>query len=201
MPMQKTVLTTGEVARICHVAPRTVSKWFDSGQLRGYRIPGSKDRRIPIEQLIRFMRTHGIPLNGLSGGKARVAILDGDAGVAEALATGLRDKAHFDVCAAASVIELGAIATDRKPQVLVIDVDMPDVVPSSIARWLHTSESLGQMRLIGIAAGLTRGRGEKLLQDGFDGYLAKPFELRELVDLIRGLLPEDAMAEDAAASS
>ena len=51
MPRQKDILTTGEVAKICNVAPRTVSKWFDSGQLRGYRIPGSKDRRIPLAQI------------------------------------------------------------------------------------------------------------------------------------------------------
>ena len=43
----KKVFTTGQVAKICKVAPRTVSKWFDSGRLRGYRIPGSQDRRIP----------------------------------------------------------------------------------------------------------------------------------------------------------
>ena len=61
MATGKSVLTTGEVAKICKVAPRTVSKWFDSGKLRGYRIPGSKDRRIPMEHLIRFMRAHGIP--------------------------------------------------------------------------------------------------------------------------------------------
>lgn len=29
MPRQKDILTTGEVAKICNVAPRTVSKWFD----------------------------------------------------------------------------------------------------------------------------------------------------------------------------
>src|ERR1700761_2602404 len=59
----KDVLTTGEVAKICNVAPRTVSKWVDSGALHGYRIPGSKDRRIPLNQLIRFMKQHGMPLN------------------------------------------------------------------------------------------------------------------------------------------
>ena len=64
MTFEKDVLTTGEVAKLCNVAPRTASKWFDSGQLRGYRIPGSKDRRIPLEHLIRFMKAHGIPLNG-----------------------------------------------------------------------------------------------------------------------------------------
>ena len=78
MTMQKTVLTTGDVAKLCSVAPRTVSKWFDSGKLRGYRIPGSKDRRIPVEQLVRFMRSHNIPLNGLETGQTRLLILDPD---------------------------------------------------------------------------------------------------------------------------
>ena len=52
------VFTTGQVAKICKVAPRTVSKWFDSGRLKGYRIPGSQDRRIPREYLIRFLKEH-----------------------------------------------------------------------------------------------------------------------------------------------
>lgn len=61
----RTIFTTGQVARICKVAPRTVSKWFDSGRLRGYRIPGSQDRRIPREHLIRFLKEHGMPLGEL----------------------------------------------------------------------------------------------------------------------------------------
>ena len=61
----KKVFTTGQVAKICKVAPRTVSKWFDSGRLRGYRIPGSQDRRIPREQLIKFLKEHGMPLGEL----------------------------------------------------------------------------------------------------------------------------------------
>src|SRR5690242_19612873 len=59
------VFTTGQVARICSVATRTVSKWFDSGRLKGYRIPGSQDRRIPREHLIRFLKEYGMPLGEL----------------------------------------------------------------------------------------------------------------------------------------
>jgi two-component system, OmpR family, response regulator RpaA len=55
------VYTTGQVARMCHVAPRTVCKWFDTGQIQGYRIPGSEDRRIPRREVLRFVRRHGIP--------------------------------------------------------------------------------------------------------------------------------------------
>src|SRR5207237_13241 len=81
----KDVLTTGEVAKICNVAPRTVSKWFDSGALHGYRIPGSKDRRIPLNQLIRFMKQHGMPLNGLMTGQTRILIVDGEQDIVEVL--------------------------------------------------------------------------------------------------------------------
>src|SRR5688500_10177760 len=81
----KDVLTTGEVAKICNVAPRTVSKWFDSDALHGYRIPGSKDRRIPLNQLIRFMKQHGMPLNGLMTGSTRVLIVDDEQDIVEVL--------------------------------------------------------------------------------------------------------------------
>ena len=74
--LDKEVLTTGEVAKICNVAPRTVSKWFDSGSLKGYRIPGSRDRRIPAAELVKFMKAHNIPLEGMSGGRTRLLIVD-----------------------------------------------------------------------------------------------------------------------------
>ncbi len=61
----RTIFTMRQVATICQVAPRTVMKWFDSGRLRGYRIPGTQDRRIPREHLIRFLKEHGMPLGEL----------------------------------------------------------------------------------------------------------------------------------------
>lgn len=52
--------TTGQVAKVCSVSVRTVAKWFDSGRLKGYKIPYSKDRRIPREHLIKFLKDHGM---------------------------------------------------------------------------------------------------------------------------------------------
>ena len=60
------IFTTGQIAKLLNVSPRTVGKWFDSGRLRGYRIPGSQDRRIPRDYLIKFMQEHGIPLGKLA---------------------------------------------------------------------------------------------------------------------------------------
>ncbi len=55
------VYTTGQIAKIVKVAPRTVAMWFDAGRIRGYRLPGSHDRRIPRESLEKFLLEHGMP--------------------------------------------------------------------------------------------------------------------------------------------
>jgi len=62
MAKGKKVFSAGEVAEICNIATRTVHKWFDSGLLGGYRIPSSGDRRIPVDELLRFMKQYSIPV-------------------------------------------------------------------------------------------------------------------------------------------
>lgn len=54
------VLTTGELAKVCHVAPRTAAKWIDSGRVRGFRLPGSADRRVSDAEAARFLRASGM---------------------------------------------------------------------------------------------------------------------------------------------
>ena len=56
------VFTSGEVAQVCGVSADTVSRWFDLGQIEGYRLGPGGDRRIPYESLRKFMLGHGIPL-------------------------------------------------------------------------------------------------------------------------------------------
>lgn len=61
-PGGRTILTTGRVAKLLKVAPRTVNQWVDKGRLKGYRLPGSKDRRVPWSAVVEFAREHGLPL-------------------------------------------------------------------------------------------------------------------------------------------
>lgn len=184
MRKQKEVLTTGDVAKICNVAPRTVSKWFDSGQLRGYRIPGSKDRRIPLQQLVRFMRAHGIPLNGIETGQIRVLLVDNESELVELLKTALREKADCEVQVANGGFEAGAIAQSFRPHVMLIDIDLEDVEPRQICRHVRSNTDLQGTRIIAMQRDLDEGQGQALLQEGFDGFLSKPFEIREVVAAI-----------------
>ncbi|UCF34646.1 MAG: response regulator [Phycisphaerales bacterium] len=184
MKADKRVLTTGEVAKICSVAPRTVSKWFDQGHLRGYRIPGSKDRRIPLDQLVRFMRLHNIPLNGLDQEELHVVILDNDVAFSEILANALQENGGYGVTVTTCAFEAGAVVRETKPQAVIIDVSLLDVDAKKISRFIRSQGELKAIKIIGIAEHLDQGRGQALLQVGFDAYLSKPFDMQSLLRLL-----------------
>ena len=189
MPKQKDILTTGEVAKICNVAPRTVSKWFDSGQLRGYRIPGSKDRRIPLAGLIRFMKQHNIPLDGLQSGATRVLLIDTESETLQVLKKVLVEQANYEVEVAHGGFAAGVCAEKFRPHVLFVDMHLQDVKGEDLADLVRNSDDLQMTKVIAVSGKLTDGQAQHLLHNGFDGYLKKPFHVRQVIDAI-----EDATA-------
>ena len=58
---RKSVFTTFETAKLCHVSPLSIINWVNAGRLPAFRTPGGH-RRIRREDLVRFMRDNGIPL-------------------------------------------------------------------------------------------------------------------------------------------
>ncbi len=184
MPLDKDVLTTGEVAKICNVAPRTVSKWFDSGQLKGYRIPGSKDRRIPVDELHRFMRSHGIPMHGLTSGKTRVLIVDSDTEVLDTLRQVLATQTNYEIETASCGFEAGLSCERFKPHVVILDIHLPDADGKTIAQILRSQDSFQGTRLIAMSAKLTDGQAYTLRPAGFSDFLKKPFQVRQVVEAI-----------------
>lgn len=189
MSRDKDVLTTGEVARICSVAPRTVSKWFDSGQLRGYRIPGSKDRRIPLNALVGFMKQHNIPMDGLQSSQTRVLIVDDEDEVVDALEKVLAEQANYDIHVARTGFSAGVECEKFRPHVLLLDIHLSDVDGVEVCHNVRENADLQMTKVIAMSGKLTDGQAHQLLQRGFDGYLKKPFHIRQVIEAV-----EDAMA-------
>ena len=114
MSRHKNIYTTGDIAAICKVAPRTVTKWFDRGLLSGYRIPGSRDRRITHASLMQFLKDNEFPLGGLS----QDVVLHGPDHKALALADLIQEG--MTVKAAETIFCL-AKALDKTSQLVVLD--------------------------------------------------------------------------------
>lgn len=174
---RKAVYTTGEVARICHVAPRTVSKWVDSGQLRGYRIPGSRDRRIPLEHLLAFLRANGMPTDLLDDGPCRILLMDPSVPleVVEALA----GSGRCEVRTASNLFEAGVVAQQFRPHVIVLDVGRGEEA-AILCRNIKHNADLASARLVAVSAGMPSSRAQELRRGGFDEFLSKPYTPAQL---------------------
>ena len=183
MAKSRDILTTGEVAKICKVAPRTVSKWFDSGELGGYRIPGSKDRRIPQNELLAFMDKHGIPRNGLGSDKQR-ALLVSIGGSSNTDLEQILAEHNFEVHSADSAFAAGILAERFKPQIIFWEVEGDSQSRGQIPCNIRVIAELHKTKVIA----LTDGQEERELKDyGFDGCLSLAQDESSLSGLIREL--------------
>jgi excisionase family DNA binding protein len=180
----KSVFTTGDVADICKLSQQTVIRCFDSGRLRGYRVPGSKFRRIPRDALIQFMKEHSIPLDQLGSGKTRVLVVDDDLAIVEMLVELLERDGRFEVQTAATGFDAGLRTREFRPNVLVLDYLLPDINGNAVCRSIRSDESLKDVRIIIVSGVIDRDHVDKLLQDGADDFIQKPFSIEQLVNRI-----------------
>ena len=181
----KKVFTTGQVAKICKVAPRTVSKWFDSGRLKGYRIPGSQDRRIPREQLIRFLKDHGMPLGELEEEEWHKVLLIGTEKLFnDRLREALPESEDFKYEVANSGFEAGTLAQSFHPDTIVIDLGLGRSESVQIVTNLRRNEAYMSTLIVGLA-GEDEAEPEKLVEYGFNEVFKKPFDVALLSERIK----------------
>jgi excisionase family DNA binding protein len=186
----KKVFTTGQVAKICKVAPRTVSKWFDSGRLRGYRIPGSQDRRIPREHLIKFLKEHGMPLGELEEeGWHKILIVGAEKLFIDRLTELLPEDEDYKYELAASGFEAGIQAESFHPDTIIIDLAMGRSEGVQIAANLRRKAEYETTLILALASE-DEAAPEGLVNHGFSEAFKKPFDIALLAERIRTLVEE-----------
>jgi len=174
---RKDVFTTGEVAKICRVGVSTVLKWFNSGRLKGYRMPGSQDRRIPIENLIRFMKEHGIPLRGLEDYfRYKVLLVATDATFDRLLRESISKIEDYRFEYASSVFEFGALVATMRPDAIVLDFSLGRRESIEIVRDLRKDDAYATTLIIGLASE-DEAEPEQLLEYGFNVVFKKPLDV------------------------
>jgi excisionase family DNA binding protein len=183
----KKVFTTGQVAKICKVAPRTVSKWFDSGRLRGYRIPGSQDRRIPREQLIRFLKEHGMPLGELEEEEwHKILVIGAENLFIDRVKELLPEDDDYKYEIANSGFEAGIQAESFHPDTIIIDLALGRSESIQITQNLRRNGAYEATMIVGLASE-DEAAPEKLTEFGFSEIFKKPFDIALLGERIKTL--------------
>ena len=174
---RKDVFTTGEVARICRVSSRTVAQWFDRGYLKGYRLPYSNDRRVPVENLIRFLKERGMPLRGLEDYlRYRVLLVSVDATFDRLLRESISKIEDYRLEYASSVFEFGALVATIRPDVIVLDFSLGRRESIEIVCDLRKDDAYSATLIIGLASE-DEVEPEHLLEYGFNVVFKKPLDV------------------------
>jgi excisionase family DNA binding protein len=182
------LFTTGEAADVCKVSQQTIIRCFDAGRLEGFRIPGSKFRRIPRQNLVKFMKENNIPFDSLESGKKKVLIVDDDAEIVELMADVLIRDGRFDIKTAASGYDAGIMTQQFLPDLILLDYMLPDVNGNVVCETIRKNPEFENIKIIIVSGVIKQDEIDQLLKSGAEDFIRKPFDITELTDRIAAVL-------------
>lgn len=180
----KELYTTGEAAEICKVSQQTIIRCFDCGRLEGFRVPGSKFRRIPRLSLIKFMKENGIALDRLESGKKKILIVDDDTEIVELIADVLTRDGRFEIKTALSGYDAGIATQQFRPNLILLDYMLPDVNGNIVCQTIKKNPEFEDIKIIIVSGVVKQDEIEQLLKAGAEAFIKKPFNVVELTDKI-----------------
>ena len=179
---QKAVYTTGEAAEICKLSQQTIIRCFDNGHVKGFRVPGSRFRRIPHNCLVKFIKDNDIPLDGLTGDKTRVLVVDDDPQIVELFVDVLKDNGRFEVATAATGYDAGVMTEQFKPDIVVLDYMLPDINGNVVCRTIRDNPNLSHIKVLLISGVVNPSEVDELMKAGADEFIKKPFNIQHVVE-------------------
>ncbi len=184
----KMVFTTGEAAEICKVSQQTIIRCFDSGRLRGFRVPGSRFRRIPRDALVAFMKDNGIPPDSLNNGKHRVLVVDDDPEIVELFVDVLERDGRFEVKTASTGYDAGIATQEFLPDLVILDYMLPDINGNVVCQTIRKNPNLEHIKIVIVSGVVNQDEINDLLKTGADDFVKKPFNIEKLIERIGELL-------------
>ncbi len=184
----KQVFTTGDAAEICKVSQQTIIRCFDSGRLTGFRVPGSRFRRIPRKDLLQFMKSNDIPTDALESTKRRVLVVDDDEQIIELFLDVLSRDDRFEVKSARTGYDAGVLTEQFRPHLVLLDYMLPDINGNLVCDRIRSNPELAGTKIIVISGVVNQDEIDTLLRSGADDFVKKPFNIEKLIERMSEML-------------
>jgi two-component system cell cycle response regulator DivK len=91
----------------------------------------------------------------------------------------------YTTIAAFSGEEALALAAEETPDLVLMDIQLPDIDGLEALRRLRADERTAAVPVLALTAQAMRGDRERFLEAGFDGYVSKPVNVVELIAIVR----------------
>ena len=105
------------------------------------------------------------------------------------LARDVLRAARFRTLEAATAAEGIALASEHLPDVVLMDLRLPDVDGTDAVRTLRAEPRTSRLPIVAMTALPLDARDDWLFDAGFAGYIVKPFDTDAFPDVVRGYCP------------
>lgn len=85
-------------------------------------------------------------------------------------------------------LEVLEIARTQKPDLILMDIQLPEVSGLDVTKWLKNDEALKNIPVIAVTAFAMKGDEEKIREGGCEDYISKPISVSRFVEVIQTYL-------------
>jgi excisionase family DNA binding protein len=181
-------LTLGQAAKYVGVAQSTMRKWSDLGRVSAFYTPGGH-RRYRRSDLDQFLDSSGPPSGASpSGAGPLVLIVDDDQQLREYVRVNLEAEG-YTVREAASAAEGLAALGEQSPDLILLDVMMPQVDGWEMLQQIHEHTGVGAIPVVMFSGKVDERSAAEAESRGAQGFIGKPFDPSSLIESTKQLLP------------
>lgn len=195
--INKTIVYSAlEVANICGVVNQTAINWIRNGYLTAFSTPGGQ-YRVYLEDLIEFMNKRNMKIpaellesqSTLNKKSVSILVVDDDKGLNQVVTKYLeKELSDVKLFQAFDGFEAGAIIADKKPNIILLDLDLPGVKGEDLCVKINNSEEFGKPIVCVMTALKDSGIEERLKGLGAIHFFVKPLNLVEIADSIKQII-------------
>lgn len=176
------VFTVFTASKHCKVASKTIINWIDAGYIKAYRTPGGH-RRINRKDLEAFMQKQGIPIpeTVAEDNRKKILVVDDDPIIVESIVQCLEEDEHdYEVISAADGFEAGLQVNHFKPDLLILDIMMPDIKGFDVCKKIKSTPETKDTKIVILSAYLDEEKFARMKEYGADACFSKPLPLSQL---------------------
>jgi len=176
------ILTVSQASKYSNVSSKTIINWIDAGHIKAYKTVGGH-RRIKKEDLDHFLKEKGMPLPEEAKGEERkkILVVDDDKIIVETIVQALEeDEYGYEMISASDGFEAGLQVNHFKPDLLILDIMMPDINGYEVCQRVKTNPDSKNTKIIVLSAYLDEDAFTQMKEFGADACFSKPLPLEQL---------------------
>ena len=82
-------------------------------------------------------------------------------------------------------LEALLLARAHKPNLVLMDIQLPEVSGLEVTRWLKDEDELRDIPVVAVTAFAMKGDEERIRQGGCEAYISKPISIATFIDTVR----------------